>query len=169
MKTLKFLLMAGCVLGLELGSALGQEAPEICTQCICVADSSCGTESGCSSGVQTGCASKTFTASCGGTYTLRYSFSCSGDTCSKCFACVYLKDANRNVIGVAHSSCNSGDCTDLGDTPILTAGNSYTLYVCKRICPNDSCNDCADCVARGYAFIGGNYSTVCSSIPACNP
>ncbi|MBL0062046.1 MAG: hypothetical protein IPP40_11370 [bacterium] len=42
MKTLKFLLMAGCVLGLELGSALGQGDSFSCTQCICVADGSCG-------------------------------------------------------------------------------------------------------------------------------
>jgi len=169
MKTLKFLLMAGFVLGLELGSALGQEAPETCTQCICVADGSCSSESGCSSGDQTGCASTTFTASCGGMYTLRYGYSCGGGECAHCYACVYLKDASGNVLGVAHSSCASGDCTANGDTPTLTAGNSYTLFVCKRSC-GDSCGKCpAECIARGYAFIGGSYETVCSAIPPCNP
>ena len=168
MKTLKFLLMAGCVLGLELGSALGQEAPEICTQCICVADSSCGTESGCSSGVQTGCAFTTFNASCGGTYTLRYSLSCSGATCNKCYACVYLKDINGNVVGAAHSDCTNQDCTGNGDSPTLNAGYSYTLFVCKRTCPEGSCNDCTNCVARGYVF-RNTFENDCNTIPACNP
>ncbi len=171
MKTLKFLLMAGCLLGLELGSALGQGI-ESCTQCVCVADGSCdGSTSGCN-GDDAGCETKTFTALCGGAYTLRYSLNCSGSACANCFACVFLTDESGDVIGssICHGTCQNGDCTnDCGTTVTLTADAEYKLHVCKRICFSSSCENCSSCFARGYVFTGGSFSTVCSSIPACNP
>ena len=171
MKTLKFLLMGGCVLGLELGSALGQEAPESCTQCICVADGSCeGSEYTCNSANDSGCEGTTFTAACTGNYTMRYAFDCNGGTCAQCFACIFVTDSEGNLVGTCHSSCTSGDCTaDCQATIQLTANQEYKLHVCKRVCFGGSCSNCSSCTARGYVFTGGGFSTICSSIPACNP
>jgi len=140
-----------------------------CSQCICVADNTCDATGGCSSGSDTGCKGKSFTASCTGQYTLRYAFDCSGGTCAQCYACVFVKDGVGNVIGVAHSTCSSGDCTQDMAGPSLTAGQSYKLYVCKRACDGGNCNQCTNCIARGYAFIGGDFDSACDLTPACNP
>lgn len=171
MKTLKFLLSAGCVLGLELGSALGQGDSFSCTQCVCVADGSCSSESSCD-GSDSDCETNTFTAECTGNYTIRYSLSCSGATCAQCFACVFLTDSDGQLIAssICHSSCQSGDCSNNCQTTVaLTADQPYNIKVCKRTCFGGSCENCSSCIARGYVYIGGQFTSVCDLIPACQP
>ena len=166
MKTLAYIIGLGYLLGLGMGSALGQGI-ESCTQCVCVADNTCDESSTCGSS-EVGCGGQSFTADCSGTYKLKYVFSCSGDTCEQCYACVYLVDGSGNFLAAAHSSCNSRDCEGLGDTYDLVSGHQYKLYVCKKVCPGGSCDDCTGCVARGYIF-RNSFSLDCNVIPACNP
>ncbi|MCB1060013.1 MAG: hypothetical protein KDB65_07270 [Calditrichaeota bacterium] len=168
MKTLKYIIGLCFVLGMGFGSALGQGI-ESCTQCICVADGSCdGNISSCN-GFDSGCAAQTFTAQCSGSYSLRYSLSCSGETCNECFACVFVTDSEGQVIGVCHSDCANSDCEgDCTNQAPLTANERYKLYVCLRACEGGSCEECEGCVARGYVY-NGSFSTSCDSIPSCNP
>ncbi len=140
-----------------------QDTPD-CEQCYCKADNTPG-GTGCGAGGD--CVSQTFTAECTQEYTLKYSLTCSGETsCNECFACVYLKDASGNIVGVAHSPCANNDCVGIGDTPELTADESYTLFVCLRSCNYPNTSDCTDCVARGYVY--HDWSD-CDLITACNP
>jgi hypothetical protein len=168
MKTLKYIIGLGFVLGLGFGSALGQGI-ESCTQCVCVADGSCdGTLSSCN-GNDSGCEEQTFVASCSGSYSLRYTISCSSDTCDQCFACVFVEDGGGNVIGTCHSQCSNKDCTgDCANVVNLTANTPYKLFVCLRTCDGGSCQACEGCVARGYIY-NGSFPVSCSTIPACNP
>lgn len=167
MKSIVFMLAVVWMLGFGIDIAIAQSTTS-CNQCVCVADGSCGTESGCSSGDQSGCSSKPFTAACGGNYTLRYALSCSGSTCAQCYACVFLNDGAGNTIGVGHSSCQSGDCEGNGDVVSLTAGVEYKLFVCFRTCFGGSCASCQECVARGYVF-RNSFAGDCNTIPSCNP
>ncbi len=167
MKALKFWLMASCVLGLELGSALGQGI-ESCSQCICVADGSCAVVEGiCDATSTLDCRTTTFYAACGVAYSLRAVLTCDGGDsyCKYCYACVRL--TGPGIVGEAtiHTSCQAFDCDETWGTVSLQSGERYTLTTCLRRCDEGSCEEC-DCVARGYVYI---YSSNCNTIPACNP
>lgn len=137
-------------------------------ECMCVADNTCMQHSGCSGGDETGCRSVQFTAECGGAYTLAYDLSCTGATCAKCYACVFLKDENGNMVNACHSDCASGNCDGNCTTGItLTKDKVYELFVCLRTCSDNSCENCVGgCVARGYIY---KYSNDCSFGAGCAP
>ncbi len=169
MKTLKFLLLAGCVLGLELGSALGQGI-ESCAQCICVYDNTCSSTFPCADTGFSDCRSYTFTATCGGAVSLRAYLNCgsSPETCKYCMACVKLVDnSTSSEIAYCHNGCAEDDCNEIcSNVATLTANQQYTLYVCLRGCdPNEEyCANCA-CTAYGYVY---HSASDCNSIPPCH-
>ncbi len=168
MKALKFLLMAGCVLGLELGSALGQGESATCGQCVCVADDECyASETSCSSTITIDCRSTTFVAARSGWYHLRAVMACSnGDyACKYCYACVRIYSGTTEI-GSCHNTCVADECTyECTNAVTLTQGNSYAMYVCLRKCAGGDCEGC-QCTARGY--LSQDWSD-CNTIPVCNP
>lgn len=165
MKALRFLLMAGCVLGLELGSALGQGI-ESCSQCICVYDNTCSTTFPCVQTASFDCRSHTFTAACGGGFKLRALLNCGSGTyqCKYCFSCAKLYDNNTSsLVAICHNGCESDACDDTCDVD-LTYGHEYTLEVCLRQCEENGCEECG-CTAFGYVF---RNPSDCNTIPPCH-
>ena len=109
----------------------------------CIKDSTCNTPS-CADGNRTGCESQTFTVPCNGRYCLTVETTCPPDVdCQLCRTCasVYKGDYLISTTCYTRNECDAFFCDNrcCPETMILTAGVTYTLYVCKSHCIGASC------------------------------
>jgi hypothetical protein len=107
----------------------------------------------------TGCTAFDFVASCTGTYTVDVWTTCEGGlSCPNCRACALVYFNGQQVGTNCHAvNCGQGACeyTCLNTIP-LTAGRTYTLYVCLDKCSGQrDCEYCDQtCIARACLRYG---------------
>ncbi len=139
------------------------QGPDACVQCVCVADNTCTTHSGC--GQLDGCAGVNFTSICGGQYTIKVVLKCDSDEiCEDCFACGLVSQNGQPLWNIAQAGCNT---TCEGTTTVnLTYNQQYTLHACLRACAGVDCRTCESCTVRAYIYKAWSD---CTPIPPCDP
>ncbi len=137
---------------------------DACVQCICVADNTCSTVTGC--GQTDGCRSVTFKSNCSGMNYLKLVLQCSsGTVCASCYGCAYIR-LDGEYAGDAQTDCTSNGCEYIWEYE-LTYDEEYVLWVCLRSCFGANCTSCTSCTARAYIY--NDSFSECNPMPPCNP